>query len=81
MAGENAKKRNATSMTVSLESNGRVLVQLDVWHLVLSAILRSEYPFSLSQTLREAVLTARVKIDTGEIVYEVPQPPEFREVS
>lgn len=74
-------KRVCTPMVLTLAYEGRVLMQMDVWYLVLSAILRQAPPFSLSQALRESMLTARIEFDGEEHVFGVPQPPEFTEDS
>jgi hypothetical protein len=71
------EKRFVSPMTLTLSFQGRVLLRIDAWYLVLSSILRAEPPFSLNQTLQESMLTARITIKGDEYVFDIPQPPEF----
>ena len=68
------EKRFITNMVLTLSHEGRVLIQIDAWYLLLSAILRGGPPFLLDDTLTNAMLTARVEIGGQEFVFGVPQP-------
>lgn len=74
-----SEKRFCTPMMFTLSFEDRVLLQVDAWYLILSAILRAEPPFALSKALEESMLTAKIEIGGEEYVFEVPQPPEFKD--
>ena len=71
------EKRFITNMVLTLSHEGRVLIQIDAWYLLLSAILRGGPPFLLNETLKDAMLTAQVEIGGERFTFEVPQPVEF----
>ena len=71
------EKRFITNMVLTLSHEGRVLIQIDAWYLILSAILRGGPPFLLNETLKDAMLTAQVEIGGERFTFEVPQPVEF----
>jgi len=73
------EKTPVSGMTLTLAFEDRVLLRIDAWYLVLSAILRAEPPFNLNQALRESILTAAIEIGGKELVFGIPQPPEFME--
>ena len=68
-----------TPMKLTLTHENHVLMEIDVWYLMLSAILRAEAPFSLNRTFEEAVLTAEVEVGGQVWRFSIPQPPEFIE--
>lgn len=78
MSDKTPEKRFITNMVLTLSHEGRVLIQIDAWYLILSAILRGGPPFLLDDTLNHAMLTARVEIGGQEFVFGVPQPLEFK---
>ena len=73
-----SEKSFCTPMTFTLSFEDRVLLQVDAWYLILSAILRSEPPFALGKALEESMLTARIEIGGEQYVFGIPQPPEFK---
>jgi hypothetical protein len=73
-------------MIVELRLNGRLLIQVDIWYLVLSSILRGRTaPIKTGENWNDAILTVRhTRANEGTAGTEaiiVPQPPEFKEDS
>jgi len=75
------EKPFASPLTLTLSRENRVIMQIDAWYLILSAILRAEPPFKLNTTLTNAMLTARIEMGGQEFVFSIPQPVEFIEDS
>jgi hypothetical protein len=72
------ENRFVTNMVLTLSLDDRVLIQIDAWYLILSAILRGGPPFLLDDTLSLAMLTGRIEIGGQGFTFEIPQPPEFK---
>jgi hypothetical protein len=67
-----------TEVTFVLTTGDMVLMQINAWHLILSAILRSDPPFNLSKSLEESILTARVKIGDTVFYMDIMKPVELK---
>jgi hypothetical protein len=77
--GTSSNKPVQTSMTVKLTFEGRVLLAMDLWYLILSAILRADPPFNMNKALTESVLTCEITLNGEPHYFEVPKPPEFED--
>lgn len=72
-------QKPSSPLALKLSSNERIIMHIDAWYLILSAILRADPPFKLNRTLSDAMLTAMIQLDGREIELIIPQPPEFIE--
>jgi hypothetical protein len=68
-----------TRATVELKHGDMVLLKVNLWYLILSAILRSDPPFTLGKSLEESVLTLSIEEPNWKYQLTIPQPPEFRD--
>ena len=73
------EQRFSSGMTLELKHQNRTLLKVDAWYLILSSMLRSDPPFSIGAALQESVLTAQIEIAGQEIIFSIPQPPEFED--
>lgn len=71
-------KRFITGLTLTLASKNGVILQVDAWYLILSAMLRGEIPQSVREILDDCMLTARIEIGGEQYVFECLQPDEFQ---
>lgn len=69
---------DGAEMSVTLSSQGRVLLHINVWYLVLSALLRMEPPFSLCKALEEGMLIATIQKGKNFYSILIAQPVELK---
>jgi hypothetical protein len=72
------EKRFFTGVTVTLCHKNGVILQVDVWYLILSAMLRGDIPKSVREILDDCMLTAKINIGGEDYVFECLQPQEFQ---
>ena len=72
-------------MIVELKANGKQVLRVNLWYLVLSAILRGDASEESVLTMGELVLTVETPVEMGPnrevfgvIRTDIPQPPEFK---